>query len=187
MHGEAGVGKHRALVRRVSRISHCRHGARDPTICRCRPHTGRRRGSCCATAPKGTGLRSGHAAPRTSGTQFFHLSRKHCASFLDPLIRLLGHRPRDIRPGHRLERQGGLRYAKRFEFIQPGRRPALGRSARLTAFPQDSSLSRSAIAEEVGFLKRLRFKRECASPCTSLRAAESERPAAFSTRRGLCD
>lgn len=60
----------------------------------------RQRGPACA---------AGHAAPRTSGTQFFHLSRKHCASFLDPLIRLLGHRPRDIRPGHRLERQGGLR------------------------------------------------------------------------------
>jgi len=97
-------------------------------------------------------------------TDIFHLSREHCASFLDPLIEFwdidlatfaldIGLNP-GVVSGH----------AKRFEFIERDPDQLFAEEPGLTEFLRDPSLSSSATAEEVEFLKRLRFKGKRPTP-----------------------
>ena len=57
---------------------------------------------------------------------------------------------RRLNPGH----------PKRFEFMEREHAPQVDVEAGLQAFLQDPSLSGDATAEEVGFLKTLRFSRK---------------------------
>jgi len=91
-------------------------------------------------------------------TDIFHVSAENCVSFLDPLIEswdidlatfgleiVLNH---SVVPGQ----------AKRFAFVEREAEQPVSEEPGLQEFLQDPSLSGTATAEEVEFLKRLRFK-----------------------------
>ena len=97
-------------------------------------------------------------------TDIFHVSAENCVSFLDPLIEswdidlatfgleiVLNH---SVVPGQ----------AKRFEFIEREAEQPVSEEPGLQEFLQDPSLSGSATAEEVEFLKQLRFKHTRPTP-----------------------
>ena len=88
----------------------------------------------------------------------FNLSPKNCVAFLQPLIQawdidlttfgmdvILNHRVAPGRP-------------KKFEYMEREPEPTDKEEPGLTAFLQNTSLSRNATAEEVEFLRKLRFK-----------------------------
>jgi len=90
-------------------------------------------------------------------TDIFHVSAENCVAFLDPLIEswdidlatfgleiVLNH---SVVPGQ----------AKRFAFVELEAAPPVTEEPGLQEFLQDPSLSGTATAEEVEFLKRLRF------------------------------
>ena len=90
-------------------------------------------------------------------TDIFHLSAENCVAFLDPLIEswdidlatfgleiVLNH---SVVPGQ----------AKRFAFVELEAAQPVTEEPGLQEFLQDPSLSGTATAEEVEFLKRLRF------------------------------
>jgi hypothetical protein len=100
-------------------------------------------------------------------TDIFHLSREQCGSFLDPLIESwdidlatfaldIVLNPRVV-PGH----------VKRFEFIERDSDPLMGEEPGLTEFLKNPALGGTATADEVAFLKRLRFKDRRPTPCTT--------------------
>ena len=91
-------------------------------------------------------------------TDIFHVSRENCVSFLDPLIEswdidlatfgleiVLNH---SVVPGQ----------AKRFDYVEREAEEAVAEEPGLQEFLQDSSLSGTATATEVEFLKRLKFQ-----------------------------
>jgi len=90
-------------------------------------------------------------------TDIFHVSAENCVAFLDPLIEswdidlatfgleiVLNH---SVVPGQ----------AKRFAFVEQAATQPVTEEPGLQEFLQDPSLSGTATAEEVEFLKRLRF------------------------------
>ncbi len=90
-------------------------------------------------------------------TDIFHVSAENCVSFLDPLIEswdidlatfgleiVLNH---SVVPGQ----------AKRFAFVEQAAAQPVTEEPGLQEFLQDPSLSGTATAEEVEFLKRLKF------------------------------
>ena len=90
-------------------------------------------------------------------TDIFHVSAENCVAFLDPLIEswdidlatfgleiVLNH---SVVPGQ----------AKRFAFVELAAAQPVTEEPGLQEFLQDPSLSGTATAEEVEFLKRLRF------------------------------
>jgi transcriptional regulator with XRE-family HTH domain len=108
-------------------------------------------------------------------TDIFHLSAENCISFLDPLIQswdidlptfgleiALNH---DVVPGQ----------AKRFEFIEREAEPPIETEPGLERFLQDASLSGTATAEEVAFLKRLKFAHGRPTPLYYYRELQSLR------------
>jgi len=91
-------------------------------------------------------------------TDIFQVSAENCVSFLDPLIEswdidlatfgleiVLNH---SVVPGQ----------AKRFEFVEREAEQPVSEEPGLKEFLQDSSLSGTATAKEVEFLKRLKFQ-----------------------------
>ena len=91
-------------------------------------------------------------------TDIFHVSAENCVSFLDPLIEswdinlatfgleiVLNH---SVVPGQ----------AKRFDFVEREAEQPIGEELGLQEFLQDPSLSGTATAKEVEFLKRLTFQ-----------------------------
>src|SRR5881397_2048581 len=97
-------------------------------------------------------------------TDVFHLSAENCVSFLDPLIEswdidlatfgleiVLNH---SLVPGQ----------AKRFEFVERESEQPVGEEPGLRELLQDPSLSGTATAEEVEFLKRLKFQGQRPTP-----------------------
>ena len=108
-------------------------------------------------------------------TDIFHLSREQCASFLDPLIDSwdidLATFALDIGLNARVV-SGHL---KRFEFIEREADLRTAEEPGLTEFLRDASLSGSATAHEVEFLKRLRFKGKRPTPLYFYRELQSLR------------
>jgi transcriptional regulator with XRE-family HTH domain len=108
-------------------------------------------------------------------TDIFHLSREQCASFLDPLIDSwdidLASFALDIGLNARVV-SGHL---KRFEFIEREADLRTAEEPGLTEFLRDASLGGSATAEEVEFLKRLRFKGKRPTPLYFYRELQSLR------------
>ncbi len=97
-------------------------------------------------------------------TDIFHVSAENCVSFLDPLIEswdidlatfgleiVLNH---SVVPGQ----------AKRFEFVEREAQQPVSEEPGLQEFLQDPSLSGTATAEEVEFLKGLTFKHKRPTP-----------------------
>ena len=97
-------------------------------------------------------------------TDVFHVSSENCVSFLDPLIEswdidlatfgleiVLNH---SVVPGQ----------VKRFEFVEREAEQPGGEEPGLQEFLQDPALSGTATAEEVQFLKQLRFKHKRPTP-----------------------
>jgi len=91
-------------------------------------------------------------------TDIFHVSAENCVSFLDPLIEswdidlatfgleiVLNH---SVVPGQ----------AKRFEFVEREAEQPVSEEPGLQEFLQDSSLSGTATAKEIEFLRRLEFQ-----------------------------
>jgi len=91
-------------------------------------------------------------------TDIFHLSREHCVSFLDPLIESWDINLTTFALDIALNPRVVSGHVKRFEFIQREADQLVGEEPGLKQFLQDSALSGSATEEELGFLKRLRFK-----------------------------
>jgi len=97
-------------------------------------------------------------------TDIFHVSAENCVAFLDPLIEswdidlatfgleiVLNH---SVVPGQ----------AKRFEFVEREAEQPVSQEPGLQEFLQDSSLSGTATAKEVEFLKRLKFQGQRPTP-----------------------
>src|SRR5881296_1892980 len=97
-------------------------------------------------------------------TDIFHVSAENCVAFLDPLIEswdidlatfglaiVLNH---SVVPGQ----------AKRFEFVEREAEQPVSEEPGLQEFLQDSSLSGTATAKEVAFLKRLKFQGQRPTP-----------------------
>jgi transcriptional regulator with XRE-family HTH domain len=108
-------------------------------------------------------------------TDIFHVSAENCVAFLDPLIEswdidlatfglqiVLNH---SVVPGQ----------AKRFEFVEREAEQPLSEEPGLREFLQDPSLSGTATAEEVAFLKQLRFKHTRPTPLYYYRELQSLR------------
>ena len=108
-------------------------------------------------------------------TDVFHLSAENCIAFLNPLIEswdidlatfglqiVLNH---TVVPGQ----------AKRFEFVEREAEQPLGAEPGLQEFLQDASLSGTATAEEVEFLKRLKFTHKRPTPLYYYRELQSLR------------
>ena len=97
-------------------------------------------------------------------TDIFHLSREHCVSFLEPLVESwdidLATFALDISLNARVVSE----HEKRFEFVEREAGQLFVEEPGLTEFLQDASLSGTANAEEVEFLKRLRFKGKRPTP-----------------------
>lgn len=116
-------------------------------------------------------------------TDIFHLSIENCVSFLDPLIESwdmdLATFALDIVLNDRLI-SGNV---KRFEFVERESEQHLGEEAGLKGFLQDPSLSGTATAEEVDFLKRLRFQNRRPTPLYYYRELQNLRdPLHFRTK-----
>jgi transcriptional regulator with XRE-family HTH domain len=118
-------------------------------------------------------------------TDIFHVSAENCVSFLDPLIEswdidlatfgleiVLNH---SVVPGQ----------AKRFEFVEREAEQAVSEELGLQEFLQDPSLSGTATAEEVEFLKGLTFKHKRPTPLYYYRELQNFRdPLHFRTPTG---
>ncbi len=108
-------------------------------------------------------------------TDIFHVSAENCVSFLDPLIESwdidLATFGLEIVLNHRVV----PRQAKRFEFVEREAEQPVSEEPGLQEFLQDSSLSGTATAEEVEFLKRLRFKHTRPTPLYYYRELQSLR------------
>ena len=116
-------------------------------------------------------------------TDIFHVSAENCVSFLDPLIEswdidlatfglevVLNH---SVVPGQ----------AKRFEFVEREAEQSVSEEPGLKEFLQDSSLSGTATAKEVAFLKRLKFQGQRPTPLYYYRELQSLRdPLHFRTQ-----
>lgn len=91
-------------------------------------------------------------------TDVFHLSLEQCISFLDPMIESwdidLATFTLDIILNPRVV----AGHIKRFEFVEREPGQPSGHEPGLNGFLQDPALSGGATAEEIDFLKRLKFK-----------------------------
>ena len=108
-------------------------------------------------------------------TDIFHVSAENCVAFLDPLIEswdidlatfgleiVLNH---SVVPGQ----------AKRFAFVEQEAEQSVSEEPGLKEFLQDSSLSGTATAQEVAFLKRLKFHGQQPTPLYYYRELQSLR------------
>jgi transcriptional regulator with XRE-family HTH domain len=97
-------------------------------------------------------------------TDIFHLSREQCASFLDPLIESWDIDLATFALDISLNPGVVAGHEKRFEFVERDADQLFAEEPGLAEFLQDPSLSGTATAEEVEFLRRLRFKGKRPTP-----------------------
>ena len=91
-------------------------------------------------------------------TDIFHLSGEHCVSFLDPLIESWDVNLTTFVMDIVLNPSVVSGHVKRFQFIEREADQPVVEESGLKEFLRDPALSGSATAEELAFLKRLRFK-----------------------------
>jgi transcriptional regulator with XRE-family HTH domain len=91
-------------------------------------------------------------------TDIFHLSREHCVSFLEPLVESWDIDLATFALDISLNPRAVSEHEKRFEFVEREADQIFVEEPGLTEFLQDASLSGTATAEEIEFLKRLKFK-----------------------------
>ena len=108
-------------------------------------------------------------------TDIFHVSSDNCVSFLEPLIESwdvdLATFALDIVLTNRVA-SGNV---KRFEFIETESAQQVMEETGLKGFLQDPALSGTATAEEIEFLKRLKFKGSRPTPVYYYRELQSLR------------
>lgn len=90
-------------------------------------------------------------------TDIFHLSREQCVSFLEPLVESWDIDLATFALDISLNARAVSEHEKRFEFVERAADQVV-QEPGLTQFLRDASLSGTATAEEIEFLKRLRFK-----------------------------
>ena len=91
-------------------------------------------------------------------TDVFHVSVENWVSFLDPLIESWDVDLLTFRVEIVLNRRLALGSLKRFEFVEREPEPPFEMEPGLEEFLGDTTLSGDATEEEIGFLKRLKFK-----------------------------
>lgn len=109
-------------------------------------------------------------------TDIFHLSAEHCESFLDPLIASWEIDLATFGLEIVLNHQVAAEHVRRFEFVERGP-DQLRDEPGFLEFLQDPSLCGNATAEEVEFLKRLRFKGRRPTPLYYYRELQNLRDA----------
>lgn len=97
-------------------------------------------------------------------TDIFHVSAENCVAFLDPLIESWDIDLATFGLGIVLNHSVVPGQAKRFEFVEREAEQPVSEEPGLREFLQDPSLSGTATAEEVAFLKQLRFKHTRPTP-----------------------
>ena len=108
-------------------------------------------------------------------TDIFHLSGEHYASFLDPLIESWDINLATFALDIHLNARVVSGHVRRFEFMERDAEQLFVEEPGLTAFLQDASLSGSVSAEEIEFLKRLRFMGKRPTPLYFYRELQSLR------------
>jgi transcriptional regulator with XRE-family HTH domain len=93
-------------------------------------------------------------------TDLFNVSAENCITFLDPLIESWDIDLATFGMEIVLNRRLNPGNPKRFEFMERELAPDVDVEPGLQAFLEDPSLSGDATAEEIGFLKTLRFSRK---------------------------
>jgi hypothetical protein len=91
-------------------------------------------------------------------TDIFHLSLEHCVSFLEPLVESWDIDLATFALDISLNARAVSEHEKRFEFVEREADQLFIEESGLTEFLESASLSGTATAEEIEFLKRLRFK-----------------------------
>jgi transcriptional regulator with XRE-family HTH domain len=91
-------------------------------------------------------------------TDIFHLSLEHCVSFLEPLVESWDIDLATFALDISLNARAVSEHEKRFEFVEREADQLFIEEPGLTEFLESASLSGTATAEEIEFLKRLRFK-----------------------------
>jgi transcriptional regulator with XRE-family HTH domain len=91
-------------------------------------------------------------------TNIFQLSREHCVSFLEPLVESWDIDLVSFALDISLNARAVPDHERRFEFVEREADQPFVEEPGLTEFLQDASLSGTATADEIEFLKRLKFK-----------------------------
>ena len=91
-------------------------------------------------------------------TDVLNVSIENCVSFLDPLIDSWDINLVTFGMEIVLNRRMGNELARRFEFVENEREPALSEEPGLREFLDDATLSHDATKDEIEFIKRLKFK-----------------------------
>ncbi len=91
-------------------------------------------------------------------TDVFHVSIENCVSFLDPLIESWDIDLATFGIEITLKAQVGPGHPQRFEFVEREPEPDFGNEPGLKEFLKNASFSGNATEEEIGFLRKLRFK-----------------------------
>jgi len=108
-------------------------------------------------------------------TDIFHVSAENCVAFLDPLIESWDIDLATFALEIVLNRSVVPGQAKRFAFVEQEAAQPGGDEPGLKEFLQDSSLSGTATAKEVEFLKRLKFEDQRPTPLYYYRELQSLR------------
>lgn len=108
-------------------------------------------------------------------TDIFDLSLENCVSFLDPLIESWDVDLATFGVEIVLNRRVAPGQPKRFEFVEKEPEPAFDQERGFTRFLRDGSLSGTATAEEIEFLKKLRFRGKRPTPLYYYRELQSLR------------
>ncbi|MPZ21572.1 MAG: XRE family transcriptional regulator [Luteitalea sp.] len=93
-------------------------------------------------------------------TDIFNVSDENCVAFLDPLIESWDIDLATFAIEVVLNRRLAPGEAKKFEFVERESAPPVEEEPGLKAFLQDRTLSGDATAEEIAFLKKLKFARK---------------------------
>ena len=108
-------------------------------------------------------------------SDIFHVSAENCVSFLGPLIESWDIDLATFALQIVLNRQIAAGHVKRFEFIEREFDEPASEEPGLTEFLHDPALSGTATAEELAFLKRLRFPHKRPTPLFYYRELQSLR------------
>jgi len=116
-------------------------------------------------------------------TDVFHVSLESCVSFLDPLIDSWDIDLSTFSMNIVLNRRFAPGHSKRLEFVEAESDRPFGDEPGLNAFLKDASLNGDVTPEEIGFLKRLRFKGKRPTPLYYYRELQNLRdPLHFRTQ-----
>ena len=97
-------------------------------------------------------------------TDLFNVSAANCITFLDPLIESWNIDIATFGMEIVLNRRLAPGHPKKFEFVEREPVPPVNEEPGLQAFLQNPSLAGDATAEEIEFLKKLRFTRHRPTP-----------------------